>query len=180
MAYLNCDQSVMSAMRMGLILSAAMTLSGCANMGPFGSSLWDGTQSLASNTVDLFRPAPRTQAAYSGQYTAQERTTAQPDYRLRGPIAAPVQTVEATVETKTFSEGDQLSYVKMGGGSSMADWQACEREAGGYFTPREGRYGVNPNFDRCMRIKDYLPESEAQSRMALAQMAGASAYSPAP
>ncbi len=61
--------------------------------------------------------------------------------------------------------GDSLSYVKMGGGSKIADWQACEKQAGGHYQARSGRYVVKPKFDSCMRAAGYKPEAEAEAEL---------------
>jgi len=58
--------------------------------------------------------------------------------------------------------GDSLSYVKMGGGSKIADWQQCESQAGGYFLTTSTGFVVAPEFDSCMRTLGYKPEAEAE------------------
>ncbi len=60
---------------------------------------------------------------------------------------------------------DSLSYVKMGGGSKIADWQSCEKQAGGYYQARSDRYVVKPKFDSCMRAAGYKPEAEAEAEI---------------
>lgn len=59
-----------------------------------------------------------------------------------------------------------LSYVKIGGGSTMAEWQSCEAQAGGYFVPSAGGFTVMPAFDRCMRGHGYITEAEAEAKFA--------------
>lgn len=61
--------------------------------------------------------------------------------------------------------GDSLSYVKMGGGSKISDWQACEKQAGNYFIPTSSGFTVAPKFDSCMRAAGYMPEAEAQATL---------------
>lgn len=58
--------------------------------------------------------------------------------------------------------GDSLSYVKMGGGSKIADWQQCESQAGGYFLTTSTGFVVAPKFDSCMRTLGYKSEAEAE------------------
>jgi len=55
---------------------------------------------------------------------------------------------------------NNISFVKMGGGSNMQDWLMCEAEAGGFVRVVEGGYLIDPGFERCMRAKGYKPESE--------------------
>ncbi len=61
--------------------------------------------------------------------------------------------------------GDSLSYVKIGGGSKIADWQACEKRAGGYYLARAGAVVIDPKFDSCMRAAGYKPEAEAEAEL---------------
>lgn len=55
---------------------------------------------------------------------------------------------------------NDISFVKIGGGSNMQDWVMCEAEAGGFVRVVEGGYLIDPGFERCMRTKGYVPESE--------------------
>jgi len=59
--------------------------------------------------------------------------------------------------------GDSLSYVKMGGGSKISEWQDCEKQAGGYFIATPTGFIVDPKFDVCMRGFGYKPEAEAEA-----------------
>jgi len=64
--------------------------------------------------------------------------------------------------------GDSLSYVKMGGGSKISDWQECEKQAGGYFVTTPTGFVLEPKFDSCMRSLGYKPESEAEAQLSAA------------
>lgn len=59
--------------------------------------------------------------------------------------------------------GDSLSYVKIGGGSKISEWQDCEKQAGGYFIATPTGFIVDPKFDVCMRGFGYKPEAEAEA-----------------
>ena len=59
--------------------------------------------------------------------------------------------------------GDSLSYVKIGGGSKISEWQDCEKQAGGYFIATPSGFIVDPKFDVCMRGFGYKPEAEAEA-----------------
>ena len=61
------------------------------------------------------------------------------------------------------SEAADISFVKTGGGSNYADWQACELEANGAFADIGGTFLLQPQFVRCMRLRGYKPESEVIS-----------------
>ena len=67
--------------------------------------------------------------------------------------------------------GDSLSYVKMGGGSKISDWQECEKQAGGYFVTTPTGFVLEPKFDNCMRSLGYKPESEAEAQLSVAASA---------
>jgi len=73
--------------------------------------------------------------------------------------------IPANWESANQEIGDSLSYVKMGGGSKISDWQACEKQAGGYFNTTSTGFIVEPKFDSCMRGAGYKPESEAQAEL---------------
>lgn len=65
--------------------------------------------------------------------------------------------------SNTQDVSQDVSYVKMGGGSDMADWQACETLAGGLFITRPDGFEVDAEFDGCMRSRGYKTEQEAQA-----------------
>lgn len=73
---------------------------------------------------------------------------------------------EQSFQAAASSGADSLSYVKIGGGSQISDWEACEKRAGGYFNPTASGFTVNPSFDACMRSSGYMPEEEAELELA--------------
>ena len=73
-------------------------------------------------------------------------------------LAEPVQELAGAART---AEIPDLSYVKIGGGSDMTDWQNCQRENGQYMRPSGDGFQIDPGFDLCMRNKGYLTEQEA-------------------
>jgi len=98
-------------------------------------------------------PAPQT-PNYQVQNYGHSYSAA-PDY-------APVQMVEAapTASLAQPQPTDDVSFVKIGGGSNMNDWLACEAQAGGFIRVTQSGYLVDPAFESCMRAKGYKPESE--------------------
>lgn len=68
--------------------------------------------------------------------------------------------------TSPITQDGALSYVKIGGGSTMAEWQACEAQAGGYFLQTSSGFTVMPAFDSCMRGYGYITEAEAEAKFA--------------
>ena len=91
------------------------------------------------------------QTVYGNPPVAHARVVqAQP----KAPLAAPRTTQD-------------ISFVKMGGGSNMHDWLMCEAEAGGFVRVVQGGYIIEPGFESCMRGKGYKPESEVVDQFAL-------------
>lgn len=78
------------------------------------------------------------------------------------PSIAPRRVVEAQAAASlaTPQISNDISFVKMGGGSNMQDWMTCEAEAGGFVRVVKGGYLIDPAFEHCMRAKGYRPESE--------------------
>ena len=78
------------------------------------------------------------------------------------PSLAPSRVVQAQLDAPLAppQTSDNISFVKMGGGSDMQDWVMCETEAGGFIRVVEGGYLIDPGFESCMRAKGYKPESE--------------------
>lgn len=80
--------------------------------------------------------------------------------------SAPDLNINTDSYSGTDSDAGALSYVKIGGGSSMAEWQSCEVKAGGYFLQNARGFTVMPAFDSCMRSKGYITEAEAEAKFA--------------
>ena len=78
------------------------------------------------------------------------------------PPVAPSRVVEAqpTVPIAAPQPSNDISFVKMGGGSDMQDWLNCEAQAGGFVRVVQGGYLIDPGFETCMRSRGYKPESE--------------------
>lgn len=70
------------------------------------------------------------------------------------------------VKQASAEQTGALSYVKIGGGSRMSDWQSCETQSGGYFHIGQTGYTVEPAFDACMRGLGYITENEAEAKFA--------------
>lgn len=60
-----------------------------------------------------------------------------------------------------------ISFIKMGGGSNMHDWLMCEAEAEGFVRVVQGGYLIEPKFETCMRARGYKPESEVADQLSL-------------
>ncbi|MGB3455518.1 MAG: hypothetical protein WBA35_04095 [Litorimonas sp.] len=75
-----------------------------------------------------------------------------------------VVTTAPVIETVS---ADLSSYVRMGGGASLADWRACETASGGYWTfdgaTRAGK--LNPAFETCMTSQDYRVETRVSTEV---------------
>lgn len=82
---------------------------------------------------------------------------------------APSRVVEAhpTAPLAAPRTTQDISFVKMGGGSNMYDWLACESEAGGFVRVVKGGYIIEPGFESCMRSKGYKPENEVADQLSL-------------
>ena len=87
----------------------------------------------------------------------------------RNPPVAPTRLVEAqpTAHLATPQPTNDISFVKIGGGSNMQDWLSCEAEAGGFVRIVQGGYLLDPGFESCMRAKAYKPESEVADQLSL-------------
>lgn len=85
------------------------------------------------------------------------------------PPAVPsrVAQVQAAPPLAAPQTSNNISFVKMGGGSNMQDWVLCEAEAGGFIRVVQGGYLIDPGFESCMRAKGYKPESEVADQLSL-------------
>ena len=210
--------------KMAILLSAAVSLSGCAQLGQLGSNVWGHTQNawgytktaanfVASPVTNLLRSAPEQNYVFdNGHYSQQAVRTAfasdgyaqryghtqkrgelivprlaqlpvpqTPNYQrpvyapqsyqtvYGNPPVQPARVVEAQpMAPMTAPRATQdISFVKMGGGSNMQDWVMCEAEAGGFVRVLQEGYLIEPGFERCMRAKGYKPESEVADQLSL-------------
>jgi len=85
------------------------------------------------------------------------------------PTVAPQRVVQAEPKAHLAAPRttQDISFVKMGGGSNMHDWLMCEAEAGGFVRVVQGGYIIEPGFESCMRGKGYKPESEVADQLRL-------------
>ena len=109
-------------------------------------------------------PVPQTPNYQAPVYAPQSYQSA-----YGHPPAAPSRVVEARPEAPlaTPQPSNDISFVKMGGGSDMQDWLMCEAEAGGFVRVVQGGYLIDPGFESCMRAKGYKPESEVAGQLSL-------------
>ncbi len=103
----------------------------------------------SSGHVPTISSGPR---GVSSPEEAIGRFSPEPDFKSSSKAKTPAKVSEHTPS--------DISFVKVGGGSDYADWQACERQLGGAFVDVGGRYALSPQFEHCMRQKGYKPESE--------------------
>lgn len=105
-------------------------------------------------------PVPQTPkyraSHYQGSAYAPRNSHAQYDYQ----DASTRQVAQAQAVAPAVQTTNDISFVKVGGGSNMQDWLMCEAEAGGFVRVVQGGYLIDPGFERCMRTKGYKPESE--------------------
>lgn len=55
-----------------------------------------------------------------------------------------------------------VSYVRTEGAGSIEDWRTCDIQAGGFwkFDTANADGTLNPDFERCMRTKNYIQETQ--------------------
>ncbi len=124
---------------------------------------------------DAYPTDTRTLAPSPSTYDIPPRASINENLKTMGRRTAAIDPIASTTSHNPTANwqaanqeiGDSLSYVKMGGGSQIADWQACEKQAGQYFQTTATGFIVDPAFDRCMRTSGYKPEAEAQSELEL-------------
>lgn len=85
------------------------------------------------------------------------------------PPIAPERVVQAEPQAPLSAPrtSQDISFVKIGGGSNMHDWLMCESEAGGFIRVVQGGYLIEPGFESCMRKRGYKPESEVADALRL-------------
>jgi len=109
-------------------------------------------------------PTPQTPHDQQPVYASQSYQSAYANPSLTPQLvieAAPIAALSAPRTT------DNISFVKMGGGSNMQDWVMCEAEAGGFIRIVQSGYLIEPRFESCMRAKGYKPESEVAEALSL-------------
>lgn len=217
--------------KMAFTVSAALTLTGCSQLGHLGNNVWGHTQNawgytksaanfVASPVTKLLRSAPEQNYVFDNGYNSQQAVRhafaadghvynphefahprgelvvpqlaqlpvpQRPNYQktpnYQNPVyppqtyqsvygnpaaqAARVVEVRSTAPLSTPRVTQDISFVKMGGGSNMQDWVTCEAQAGGFVRVLQEGYLIEPKFERCMRAKGYKPESEAVDQLRL-------------
>jgi len=115
----------------------------------------DNGDLVVSQVAEL--PVPQTSNYQAPIYTPRRYQSA----HGLSPIA-PSRVVQAQSKGRMPAPqtSNDISFVKMGGGSNMQDWLMCEAEAGGFVRVVEGGYLIDPGFESCMRAKGYKLESE--------------------
>lgn len=109
-------------------------------------------------------PVPQTPNYQAPIYTPDSYQSA-----YGNPPVTPSRVVEAqpVAPLAAPQTSQDISFVKMGGGSNMHDWLMCEAEAGGFVRVVQGGYLIEPAFETCMRSKGYKPESEVADQLSL-------------
>ena len=152
-----------------LLVTIAISLSGCAQIGKIGNGVWGYTKTavnfVASPVTKLLRGAPEQEYVFEGLPQSQPMKTAFDTSGLQaenGGFVVPMRVAEARPEANLAAPqiSSDISFVKMGGGSNMHDWLMCEAESGGFIRVVQGGYLIEPKFETCMRAKGYKPESE--------------------
>jgi len=159
-----------------LIAISTLSLSGCAQIMNFGDMMWTESKYVVNKVVSPVKMALRGKQTYNEPVFASHDLD--PVYTSSTPYApSSAQTSGRTIPTprtapmppppQSADMGGMpnLSYVKMGGGTSISDWQNCQSMAGSYVTPNGAGFMITPGFDNCMRGKGYIPEDEALAMM---------------
>ena len=153
-----------------LIAISTLSLSGCAQMMNFGDLMWTESKYAVSKVLTPVKMALRGKQSYNEPVFASHELD--PDYGsypaspqrrvVNTPQVAPLPPLPQSADMGGMPN---LSYVKMGGGTSISDWQDCQNTAGSYITPNGAGFMITPAFDGCMRAKGYIPEDEALAAM---------------
>lgn len=102
-------------------------------------------------------PVPQTPNYQAPIYSPQSYQSA-----YGNPPVTPRRVVEAQPQALLAApkHSNDISFVKIGGGSNMQDWITCEADAGGFIHVFRNGYVIDPAFENCMRAKGYKLESE--------------------
>ena len=117
-------------------------------------------ESFASLEPPALTPAPRPARSQPVLSRAPEPTPEPQAIAEYTPPSAPLTNPAQAISQDI---GDSLTYVKIGGGSKISEWKACEEKAGAYYKQTAAGFIVEPKFDSCMREIGYMPESEAEA-----------------
>ena len=153
-----------------LIAFSTLSLSGCAQMMNLGDLIWTESKYAVNKVVTPVKMALRGKQSYKEPVFAGHETDPvympYSDYAPRRTINTP-QYAPPPPPPQSADMGSMpnLSYVKMGGGTSISDWQNCQSMAGSYVTPNGSGFMITPAFDDCMRVIGYIPEGEALAMM---------------
>lgn len=199
-----------------LVITAAVSLTGCTQMSKMGGDMWGYTKSAAnfvtSPVTKLLRSTPEHDYVFDGPPNSQQAAKAAlaqdgiqgefaqprgelimppqyaqlpvpqtPNYQdpvyapdsyqsvYGNPHVAPARVVQAEPRAPLTAPrtSQDISFVKIGGGSNMHDWLMCEAEAGGFVRVVQGGYLIEPEFESCMRKRGYKPESEVADQLRL-------------
>ena len=182
--------------KISLLSVSFLAITGCAQLSAVGDFAWTATEDTANffykPVASLLRPSPQQTYVFdesqgydvvmynqpvAAPSQAKKRVIAAQDYNLdtseQSFESQSTQSVQITgtgyYQSEPVPAIPDISFAKVGGGSNMQDWLACEEKAGGYLYWEDGKgYALDPTFESCMRGKDYALESEiAQGNSAL-------------
>ncbi len=172
---------MIQSMKFAILSVAALAVTGCAQLGAAGDFAWNTTENTASfffkPVASLLRPAPEQTYVFDATQD-YDVILYEPPVQTKAFAEGPPPQIDK-VEVETTGTGyytseplpsiPDISFAKIGGGSNMQDWLACEEKAGGYLYWEAGKgYALDPTFESCMRGMDYALESEiAQNNSAL-------------
>jgi len=91
----------------------------------------------------------------SSQYTSPQYTGSQSSGSSMGSHNS-----QPTYSVAAFSDPRDAEFVMLNGESNIVDWQNCETLHRGYLFASEYEFGLNPEFEVCMRNKGYVLTSE--------------------
>ena len=119
------------------------------------------TTSYQSGTLPALRPASTVTTSSSGTVSSMSSSSTSTTTTSSMTVhSAPTSTSYLTVD-------NDVSYVLMGGGASLADWRACEAKTGTYWTfDDETHVGrLNPSFETCMTSQNYKVETSIETEV---------------
>lgn len=160
-------------LKTAILSVATLAVTGCAQLGAVGDFAWNATENTANffyePVASLLRPAPEQDYVFNERENYEVVLYENPGQaeklaptRTQQAAARPAQvTGTGYYQSEPLPVIPDISFAKVGGGSNMQDWLACEKKAGGYLYWEEGKgYALDPTFESCMRGMDYALESE--------------------